>query len=425
MDITHCDSDPGEARVLAQLEHLVDRARDLVADFDPDLLTGPDARVAVESFVELERLAAAGKLLAVGRLDQTGAWVGDGTFRDLAAWLAAIAGTSVGAARGATDTARRLRALPKSSDALRGGALSPVQADAIAAAASADPAAEADLLETAKTAGVRGLKTECDRVTAAAASRTAELENYERIRTNRSLRHRRLADGTGSIEIRGPLDRTAQIMAALEPHERALFTENRTNGRAEHPDAVAFDALVRLCEQAVRTATGPEPKTGSRPLAMIIIHMTKTAYERGWTEPGERCEIEGIGPVPVAVARRMASDAIFKHLVIHGVDVTRVSHYGRTISAHLRTAVAIKAPVCTMEGCEISHHLEIDHNIPVAAGGLTELENLDGLCHHDHDHKTRHDLRRIGPPGHQHFITATEYNQLHTEQRDPPKTQAA
>ncbi|MEO6467724.1 MAG: hypothetical protein ABIP21_01390, partial [Acidimicrobiia bacterium] len=185
--------------------------------------------------------------------------------------------------------------------------------------------------ETAKTAGVRGLKTECDRVAAAAASRDGEREQYERIRAARSLRHRRLAGGTGSIEIRGPLDRTAQMMAALEPFERDLFTENRTNGRRVHPDAVAFDALVRLCEQAVCESTRPERKTGSRPLAMVIVHMSKTAYERGWTEPGEVCEIEGVGPIPVAVARRMASDAILKSLVMDGVDVTRISHYGRTI----------------------------------------------------------------------------------------------
>ena len=200
--------------MLAELHSLVDRARSLVGSFDPDALSGLEARCAVQDFVTLEKYAAAGRLLAVGRLDETGAWYGDGTFRDLAAWLASISGTTVGAARGASDTARRLRAFPASTDALRAGSLSPVQADAISTAAKADPAAEADLLETAKTAGVRGLKTECDRVTAAAASRDTERDQYERIRTARSLRHRRLADGTGRIEIRGPLDRTAQMMAA-------------------------------------------------------------------------------------------------------------------------------------------------------------------------------------------------------------------
>ena len=405
--------------MLNELHVLVERARCLVGSFDPDALSGAEARTAVEDFVALEKYAAAGRLLAVGRLDETGAWFSDGTFRDLAAWLASISGTTVGAARGASDTARRLRALPASTDALRAGALSPAQADAISGAAKADPSAERDLLETAKTAGVRGLKTECDRVAAAAASRDTERDQYERIRAARSLRHRRLADGTGSIEIRGPLDRTAQMIAALEPFERDLFTENRTNGRMEHPDTVAFDAMVRLCEQSVRESTGPERKAGSRPLAMVIIHMSKTAYERGWTEPGEICEIEGVGPIPVAVARRMASDSILKSLVIDGVDVTRISHHGRTIPPHLRTAVETKDPVCTIAGCEISRHLQIDHNIPVAAGGLTELANLGRPCHHHHDQKTRHDLRRHGPPGQQHLVTKEEYARLIEAERGP------
>ena len=411
--------------MLNELHSLVERAQCLVGSFDPDLLSGSEARTAVEDFVALEKYAAAGRLLAVGRLDETGAWFGDGTFRDLAAWLASISGTTVGAERGASDTARRLRELPASIDALRAGALSPTQADAISAAAHADPSAEASLLDTANTAGVRVLRNECDRVAAAAASRDSEMEQYERIRAARSLRHRRLADGTGSIEIRGPLDRTAQMMAALEPFERELFAENRTNGRMEHPDAVAFDAMIRLCERSVIARTGPERTAGSRPLAIVIIHMSKAAYERGWTEPGETCEIEGLGPIPVAVARRMASDSIFKSLVMDGVDVTQVSHHGRTLPAHLRTAIEARDPVCNIAGCETGRHLEIDHNIPVAAGGLTDFENLGRLCHHDHDRKTRHDLRRYGPPGQQRLVSKTEYAQLIAEERAPPKEHAA
>ncbi len=411
--------------MLAELHSLVERARTLVGSMDPDALSGPEARIAVERFVELEKYAAAGRLLAVGRLDQTGAWVGDGSFRDLAAWLASISGTTVGAARGASETARRLRALPASTNALRTGGLSPVQADAVSTAAKADPAAERALLETARTAGVRGLKSECDRVTAAAASRDAELEQYERIRAARSLRHRRLPDGSGCIEIRGPLDRTAQMMAALEPFERECFEENRKNGRPEHPDAVAFDAMVRLCEQSVKNATGPERTSGTRPLAMVIVHMSRAAYERGWTEPGETCEIDDIGPVPVSVARRMASDSIFKSLVIDGVDVTRVSHSGRTIPAHLRTAIEARDPVCTIVGCEVGRHLEIDHNVPVAAGGRTELMNLGRVCHYHHDRKTRLDLRRHGPSGQQRLVTREEYARLLAEERGPPVEHAA
>ena len=113
------------------------------------------------------------------------------------------------------------------------------------------------MLEHSRTAGFKGLKSECDRVVAAARSRDDEADNYERIYRERSLRHRTLGDGSGRIEIVGPLDRTAQIMASLEPLERELFEQNRTTKTIVHPDAVAFDAMIAIAEQfARRRATG-------------------------------------------------------------------------------------------------------------------------------------------------------------------------
>ncbi len=396
---------------LQQLHELVDHARRLLEELAPDELTGPQARIAVEQLVTLERCAAAAKLLAIGRLDETGAWVGDGSFRDLPAWLASIGGSTIGAARAASETARRLRELPATTETLRSGALSPAQADAVCGAAQADPSAELVLLDCARTSGVKGLRIECDRVVAAATSHEEEIERYERIRANRTLRHRKLVDGSGCIDIRGPLDRTALIMAALEPFERTLFEEHRAAGRPEHPDATAFDALGRLCASSASAADADARTRGSRPLAMVMVHVSKAAYERGWTESGERCEIEGAGPVPVAVARRLASDCVLRSLVVDGTDVTRVSHLGRTIPARLRTAVEVRDRVCLIGGCEVERHLEIDHNVPVAAGGRTELANLGSLCHHHHDRKTRYDLRRIGPMGRQRLVTRVEYEQ--------------
>ncbi|MBK5288462.1 MAG: hypothetical protein JJE46_08340 [Acidimicrobiia bacterium] len=160
------------------------------------------------------------------------------------------------------------------------------------------------------------------------------------------LRHRRLGDGTGCIDIRGPIDATAQIMAALEPFEQAVFEGNRASGRAEHPDAVAFDALTRLCTPNRGAAPAATRTRGARPLATVVVHVSETAFCRGWTERGEICEIEGAGPVPVGVAQRLASDSFLKALVMDGCEVTRVSHLGRTIPAHLRTAIeAGTAPV--------------------------------------------------------------------------------
>ena len=104
----------------------------------------------------------------------------DGPFRDAGAWMAHVAGTTVGRAKATIETAQRLTALPATSAALRAGSLSEVQVDAIAAAATADPRAERALLQSAATDGVRGLKNACARVEAAAS--TDQAERYEKAR---------------------------------------------------------------------------------------------------------------------------------------------------------------------------------------------------------------------------------------------------
>ena len=182
-------------------------------------------------------------------------------------------------------------------------------------------------------------------------------------------------------------------MAALEPFERELFETARRNKQIEHPDATVFDALVAMAEKSAcgvgtdddSCPARTQPKRGGRALAIVVLHVSKHAYERGWTERWERCELEGIGPVPVGVARRLAADCILKAVVTDGVDVTRVAHIGRSIPAHLRTAVETRDRVCVIAGCEVDRHLEIDHNEPVAIRGPTSLENLGRVCHHHHD----------------------------------------
>ena len=154
---------------------------------------------------------------------------------------------------------------------------------------------------------------------------------------------------------------------------------------------------------------------------MVVVHVSRDAYARGWTERGEICEIEGVGPVPVGVARRLAADCVLKAVVTDGIDVTRVAHVGRSIPTHLRTAIETRDRVCVIAGCEVDRHLEIDHNIPFALGGPTSLANLASLCHHHHDLKTRHDLRRVGPLGQQRLVTTEEFERLrHGAERDPP-----
>jgi hypothetical protein len=296
--------------------------------------------------------------------------------------LASVAGTTVGRARATIDTAARLERLPATADALRAGRLSDTQAEVVAKAASVDPGAERQLLTCASRSGVKGLKTEAARVEAAVS--TNQDERYATVRARRFVRHRALSDVEGLLEMRGPLDKTAAVAAALVPYEREQFEQARGREVRELPEALAFDALVQLANDA---AGGRFADAPSRAPATIVVRVDKTAFDRGRSEPGEVCEIPGVGPIPVSVARRLSGDAILKALIVDGTDIRSISHLGRWIPARLRTAVEETYPECAVEGCHVDRHLQIDHKTPVTERGPTELANLQRLCRHHHDEK--------------------------------------
>jgi hypothetical protein len=387
--------------VVEVLAESIESLRRVVATLDPSGLDGADAARLVEQFAELERLAVAGRLLVVPRVAETGAWVGDGMHRDVSAWMAATTGTTVGKARATVETSERLAELPETAAALRAGGLSDVQVEVIAKAAEADPAAEARLLASAATNGVKGLKDACARVEAAAS--TDQARRYEAARVRRHVRHRRISDVEGLIEMRGPIDVTASVMAALQPYEAELFDQARTAGRRELPETLAFDAMAQMADDAAaeRFETGR-----SRAPATLVIRVDHTAFTRGETVPGEVCEIAGVGPVPVSVAQRLATDAIYKALITDGTDVWVVSHMSRTIPARLRTALIELFSECAIEGCHVDRHLEIDHNTPVEEQGPTALWNLSRLCRFHHDHKHRHNERVVGEGTNRRLVPA-------------------
>jgi hypothetical protein len=387
--------------MLEALRESITSLRLLLSTFDPARVDGAAAKGLTEAFAEVERLAAAGRTLAAGRVAETGAWTVDGGFRGPENWLASVTETTVGRARATIETAQRLGSLPETAATLRSGTLSDVQVDSIAAAATAEPRAERSLLRCAAAEGVKGLKDQCARVEAAASKDQAE--RYETARVRRFVSHRALSDVEGLLTMRGPIELTAGVMAALEPYEAELFDEARAAERREEPPALAFDAMVQLTDDVAGARFAESP---SRAPATIVTRVDHAAYVRGHTEPGEICEIVGVGPVPVAVVRRLADDAIFKALVHDGTDVLKVSHLGRTIPARLRTAVEELYPECVIEGCHTNRHLEIDHNQPVAEGGPTALWNLTRPCRHHHAYKHANNLRIEGEGTNRHFVAA-------------------
>ena len=393
---------------LKLLERVAGELRSALAAYEPERITGADADRMLAAFAEVERLAAAGKLLSARRVESSKVWRRKG-HRSAAAHVAEATGTGLGPAISALETARQLGELPATDDALRNGKLSEAQVKEIAGAASVQPEAEQELVDAAGKQPLNVLKLRCRRVRAAG---TDQHEAYQRIHRSRYLRHWTDNEGAVRFDARLTPDQGALLVNAVKGEAGRLAAEARRAGQEEPPRALAADALVRLAGRDDPEATAPQGETGSAPdrapgarrcaspgpTAMVHVRVDHEALVRGHLEPGEVCEIPGIGPIPVEVARRLAADSILSVLLTDGVDVTAVSRADRTIPAAVRRALIERDQVCVVPGCEVRDALENDHVHEFGRGGPTALDNLARLCHWHHYLKThqRYRLERVG-----------------------------
>lgn len=383
--------------LLDQLARVTDKLRSSVTDFDPETLSGADAARVLAAFAEIERLGSAGKLLSARRVESSRVWLRSG-HRSAAAHVAEATGTGIGTAISTLDTARHLHSLPATDEAVRQGKLSETQVKEIAGAAILQPDAEQELVDAAGQQPLSMLKLRCKRVKAAGQDQRA---TYEAIRKGRYFRNWVEDSGAVRFDARLTPDEGARLLAAVGIETERLGAAARRAGLLEPRTAMAADALVALACRGPGHA-GPNPPMGERdsdspgagrtggPMATVHVRVDHAALVRGYVEPGELCEIPGVGPVPVEVARRLAVDSILSVLVTDGVDVTTVAHSGRTIPEALRRALVERDPVCVVPGCDTRNDLEFDHIRPFAEGGPASLANLARLCHWHHYLKTHH-----------------------------------
>jgi hypothetical protein len=384
-----CQYPPLEsAPMFEKLTEIRQELQDLASWLRPGLLGGTEAASLLEEVASIENTCAAMRVELSGRVAETELWKKRGE-RSAAHWIARTTRSAVGEAARTLETAERLKRLPDTVEAFRAGRVSESQAAEIASAASVSPSSEADLLDTAKTGDVAELREQCRRVRSSALA--DEVERYEAIRRSRYLRSWSDHDGAFRLDARLTPDAGATIMAALEPHRQKAFEEARRSGGRERQEAYLADALVALAEDA-GTAE-------ARPRAMIHVRVDHAALVRGQRKGEETCEIAGVGPIPVATARALSSDAILAALLTKGTDVKAVAHLGRTIPARLRTGLVARDPECVVPGCHNRYRLEIDHVEPFAEGGPTSLDNLARLCRPHHHMKTHLGYRLKGPPG--------------------------
>jgi Domain of unknown function (DUF222)/HNH endonuclease len=370
--------------VFDQLRRAVGDLEAVSRGLDPGCLDGRAASALVEVAARGERICSAIKALGARRVEETNAWR-EGGHRSAAHWVAETTGEMVGAARRALETARALEHLPQTDAAFRAGHLSPTQASEITSAAGADPAAESALLETAAGTSVKGLRDRCREVRAGAEADDAAWAR--RLHVERRAHEWTDPDGAYRLEARLAPDAGARFSAAWRGHLERIFQDARRAGRRDPRAAYAADALVALAGE------GP-----CKPIEVRAV-VDSAALERGHVDRGERCEITGVGPVPVTTARALLDDASVAVMLRDGDDITAVSGPTRTIPTKLRRALETRYPTCGVRSCTNDQFLEIDHVVPIEDHGTTEIANLWRLCSHHHALKTYQGWKVVGVNG--------------------------
>jgi hypothetical protein len=436
----------GGLGLAARMSSLADGLGSLVADLDPGLLVGSDAASLYGAFCRLERLVVAGKTLLAPRIAASGHWEAEG-HRSPAGLLAELEGGSAGQAKRTLQTGQRLTQLPSTEQALRKGTLSGAKVAEIADAAAAEPDAEATLLAGSGTDPLHVVKERCQRVRAASAARDP-MAAERRIHAERYFRSWTDPDGAFCFQGRDSAERGARLLAALGPVANRLRDDRRAAARdaaaqlpkgapgpvPEPEAALRADALFLLLDgRRHRTAKARSGRSGVRapdrpgalpgldepsvsahapdpagsvpnegatdldgaddlitaaPPATIMVRVDLEALRRGRIGPGELCELDGHGPVPVPVVAGLIDDAFVNLVFTESGDIRAVSHLGRTINSQLRTALAFRDRCCVVPGCGVAYSLEIDHVVPMEQGGPTEIDNLALLCRHHHRMKT-------------------------------------
>jgi hypothetical protein len=370
---------------------------------EPGTYDGDGAAALAEELAGAEKACAAARARLAVRAVECGAHRGRG-HADPQDWMATVAGSSVREARSELDAVREVEACPDTQAALVGGEVSLAQAAEIARAEAEVAGVEGELLEVARGGSLGAVRTRARKRRLEAIDRE---ELQRRQVAARELRH--WVDELGMVcgSFRLPPVSGQAFVTRLAREAKCLGRADRRAGGHERFEALAADALVAMTTPVAEPVTGTKGRRTA--CADVVIVQSAEVARRGHVHDGELCHVVGGGPVaPSEVEELLAAGAFVKAVLHDGEQVTYVAHYGRHLSAAMRTARGIGVPPefdgrrCVEPGCERRLGLETDHRVPVAAGGPTSGENLDDRCMPHHWEKTQRDRRagllERGPP---------------------------
>jgi hypothetical protein len=310
-------------------------------------------------------------------------------------------------------------------DALRGGAIDVRRARTLVEGVRVlddqrAAAVEARLLPDAAEHTPAGFRRRVERTVAAADPAGFE-QRHERAVEDRQVRCRPEPDAMGSLWalLAGPetamvdtvLDAAADGMKHDHPDDRRTHQQRRADALAQMAWLAWYTGHLGGVPggQRLATAQGRRVEIGVLVPYPSLIGLADT--------PGE---LDGFGPIPASVARRLAAGGTWRRILTDPAT-GRVLDYGRTRyrpPQDLIDHVIARDRTCRGLGCDRpARSCQIDHTIPYPDGPTAE-GNTGPFCDRQHLFKT-HGGWQVSQPTPGQFVRRTLTGHTYTKHPDP------
>lgn len=291
---------------------------------------------------------------------------------------------------------------------------------------TADPGADLPVFVRLTTPQVRAaIAGAINALDAEAAARRAE-----KARERRGVSCRADLDGMATLTADLAVEATAAVWNVLTDAAK----KTKAAGDPRTMDQLRADELVARVTRIEAVRADPEAAGLGQlrcvpPIPWAVSLTIPLATYLGLVD--DPAQLDGYGPIPAGLARRLATDAAREHrltttwrCVIVDDEHGAVLGVSRPISsprhdppARLADVTTTSEPTCCFPGCRIqARRCDLDHRIPYDRGGPTCSCNLEPLCRGHHQWKTRGliNIRALGPdddpdapPGTLEFTTRT------------------
>jgi outer membrane murein-binding lipoprotein Lpp len=353
-----------------QLGGLLAHVSEQVVGVDVDVLSSADAAELVSALSPVVRQLTALRDACACRSWQS------------SSWLASQLDVSQADARRTLAVQHQLTQLPDVQQAVRSGSVSSAKAAVITQAADGDEAVASSLLASAVGSSFEQLRR-------AVQERSARETSAEKRRRLRNSQY---------VSVQHDHDNMVLGQFRLLPDVAApwLSQWSKVSRQAVSANALADEPLSTGAAQAEAFA-GLLASGNGKSISVVNYHVDHAAFERGVAQDGERCEIAGVGPVPVSVIEDALPHSPIRLLVTQDNRLLWYSEERRSkqksgmVPDYVKRAVKAKAyGTCEIDGC-VNTADEVDHVQARCNQGSDDVDNLNAKCKEHHDEKTMHE----------------------------------